>query len=255
MRTPATALDAARDLLHPAHLRTSASTAHGYLDVFAPSEGDSAPDRPTIAAAAMNTHALATVYERAWRPFAFSLATGLTTATERRNAVTDLRLRGEQRVLDVACGPGNFTRYLSDVLTGAGLAVGFDLSEPMLRRAVADNSGARVAYVRGDAGRLPFADETFDAVCCFGALYLMPDPFAAIDEMTRVLAPGGRIAVMTSYPGGPGVVRPAVVAAGNLVGVRMFDRDCLPQRFTDAGLVEVEQRIRRVVQYVNATKA
>ncbi len=46
---------------------------------------------------------------------------------------------------------------------------------------------------------LPFADATFDAVCCFGALYLMPEPFRVAREMVRVLRPGGRVAILTSY--------------------------------------------------------
>ncbi|MBD0322771.1 MAG: class I SAM-dependent methyltransferase, partial [Aldersonia sp.] len=183
--------------------------------------------------------------------------------TERRTAVTDLRLSGAQRLLDVACGPGNFTRSLSESLSadgGAvncntdGLAVGFDISGPMLRRAVVDNPGPMVAYARGDASRLPFAPGTFDAVCCFGALYLMPEPVEVLREMVRVLAPGGRIAVMTSYPGAHGPRRHAVGAVGQLVGVRMFERDTVPDLFADAGLVEIEQRLRGVVQYVNATK-
>ena len=67
--------------------------------------------------------------------------------------------------------------------------MGFDISEPMLTRAVLDNSGPRTCYVRGDARTLPFDDETFDAVCCFGALYLMPQPFRVAHEMVRVLSP------------------------------------------------------------------
>ncbi|WP_068277491.1 class I SAM-dependent methyltransferase [Aldersonia kunmingensis] len=247
-------VEAVRALLHPAQLRETVSTSGGYLDVLAAGEAPAEPERHSFAYNAMHSQALATVYERAWRPLAFTLATGLTTSTERRNAVADLHLSGEQRVLDVACGPGNFTHYLSERLSGDGVAVGFDISKPMLRRAVADNSGARVGYVRGDAGRLPFADNTFDAVCCFGALYLMPDPFTALDEMVRVLAPGGRIAIMTSYQGDVSALRPAVRAGSGLIGLRVFGRDTIPDVFAGAGLTDVEQRLRRVVQYVNATK-
>ena len=82
----------------------------------------------------------------------------------------------------------------------------------MLTRAVLDNSGPRTCYVRGDAGTLPFGDETFDAVCCFGALYLMPEPFRVAHEMVRVLRPGGRVAILTSYAGQPPPVRQAMTA-------------------------------------------
>jgi ubiquinone/menaquinone biosynthesis C-methylase UbiE len=249
-----TGVEAVRELLHPAQLRESVALSDGYLDVLAADEAPTEPERHSIAYQAMHSHALATVYERAWRPFAFTLATGLTTSTERRNAVADLRLGGEQRVLDVACGPGNFTQYLSERLSGNGVAVGFDISKPMLRRAVADKNGARVGYVRGDAGRLPFADNTFDAVCCFGALYLMPEPFAALHEMIRVLAPDGRIAIMTSYQGDVSALRPAVKAGSSVIGLRVFGRDTIPDIFAGANLTDIEQRLRRVVQYVNASK-
>ncbi|MBP1159456.1 ubiquinone/menaquinone biosynthesis C-methylase UbiE [Rhodococcus sp. PvR099] len=46
---------------------------------------------------------------------------------------------------------------------------------------------------------MPFDDGTFDAVCCYAALYLVPEPMTVVDEMIRVLSPGGRIAVMTGY--------------------------------------------------------
>lgn len=42
-------------------------------------------------------------------------------------------------------------------------------------------------------------DETFDAVCCFGALYLMPEPFRVAHEMVRTLRPGGWVAIFTTY--------------------------------------------------------
>ena len=52
---------------------------------------------------------------------------------------------------------------------------------------------APVGYVRGDAVELPFGAATFDAVSCYGALYLMDEPFDSLREMIRVLKPGGRI--------------------------------------------------------------
>ncbi|MGH3532536.1 MAG: class I SAM-dependent methyltransferase [Mycobacterium sp.] len=133
----------------------------------------------------------------------FYVASGITTGAEQRRAAEALRLSGAKRLLDVACGPGNFTGELARQLPAGGLAVGFDISEPMLTRAVLDNSAPGTCYIRGDARTLPFGDETFDAVCCFGALHLMPDPFRVADEMVRVLRPGGRVAILTSYAGNP----------------------------------------------------
>ncbi|MET7772498.1 class I SAM-dependent methyltransferase [Nocardia sp. NPDC005366] len=206
-----------------------------------------------LARRAMNAPALAAVYERAWRPTLFYLASGRTTAADRRYAVAALRLGGAQKVLDIACGPGNFTRYLSKRLTGSGRVVGVDYSEPMLARAVVDNAGPRVGYVRGDARRLPFADGTFDAVCCFGALYLIPDPLVATAEMVRVLAPGGRIAITTSHRADT-LFGHASRVVGGWSGLRVFDDDTFPDLFTELGLVDIDQRVHRLLQYVSATR-
>ena len=223
---------------------------HGFLDVLG--ESTSSP-APTLAQRAMNSPLVATVYERLWRPTAFYAASGVTTRAEQRRAASALQLSIARRLLDVACGPGNFTAPLAEELPDDGLAVGFDISEPMLTRAVLDNSTARTCYVRGDARSLPFPDETFDAVCCFGALYLIPEPFGVAREMVRVLRPGGRIAILTSYARGA-PLRYLLTGGARVIGLRMFDRQAFVDLFSSAGLVDVDQQTQRVLQFVAATK-
>lgn len=180
-----------------------------------------------LARRTMNAPALAAIYEKAWRPALFYLASGRTTAADRRDAVTTLRLDGSKKVLDIACGPGNFTRYLSNALDGDGFAIGLDYSAPMLARAVTDNGGPRVGYLRGDARTLPFADGTFDAVCCFGALYLIPDPIAATREMIRVLTPA---AASPSPPVTAPTTRPAARAVSSVAGADCVSSTTRPSR-------------------------
>ncbi|MFI6431974.1 hypothetical protein [Rhodococcus oryzae] len=72
--------------------------------------------------------------------------------------------------------------------------------------------------------------------------------------MIRVLSPGGRIAVMTSYGREHPLVRSALGLAAGTLGVRMYDRETLPDAFAAAGLIEVGQQIRGVTQFVNARK-
>lgn len=232
-------------------LDRSATVRHGFLDVLGESIASPAP---TLAQRAMNSALVATVYERLWRPVAFYAASGITTGAEQRRAAGALRLSGADRLLDVACGPGNFTGELAKRLPAGGLAVGFDISEPMLTRAVQDNSGPRTCYVRGDARSLPFGDETFDAVCCFGALYLMPEPFQVAAEMVRVLRPGGRVAILTSYAAQAAPLRQLMTGGARVIGLRMFDRHEFVDLFTSSGLVDVEQQTQRTLQFVTAGK-
>jgi SAM-dependent methyltransferase len=95
--------------------------------------------------------------------------------------------------LDVACGPG------SVVVAFAGhvrQAVGLDATEAMLQeaRGLAARSGVRnVAWRRGDAYALPFADGTFDIVSSRFAFHHLQEPARAFAEMVRVARPGGRI--------------------------------------------------------------
>jgi SAM-dependent methyltransferase len=98
--------------------------------------------------------------------------------------------------LDVGAGPGSITTALAHAAGPDGLALGVDISEPMLARAVHAAAGPQVGFLRADAQRLPFRDETFDVAVSIAVLQLIPDPAAALSEIARVLKPGGRLAVM-----------------------------------------------------------
>jgi ubiquinone/menaquinone biosynthesis C-methylase UbiE len=249
MGSNANPLQTTRDLLdRPATVR------HGFLDVLGEADSAEASRPSTLAQRAMNSPLVAGVYERLWRPLAFYVASGVTTGAEQRRAAEALGLAGAHLLLDIACGPGNFTGQLAQGLPDDGVAVGLDISVPMLTRAVLDNSGPRTCYVRGDAGTLPFADESFDAVCCFGALYLMPEPFRVAHEMVRVLRPGGRVAILTSYSGQPPPVRQVMNAGARVIGLKMFERDAFTDLFTSSGLIDVQQQTQRTLQFVAAGK-
>lgn len=244
------ALDRVRALLDPDRLDREPSDSAGYLDLLAPDSGQPR----TLAQQAMHSGLVAAVYQRWWRP-TFTAALGLgTMGREHESALSALEISGADRVLDVACGPGNFTRVFGEQLSQDGVAVGLDASAPMLTKAVADNSSPRVGYIRGDARRLPFADRTFDAVCCYAALYLVPEPYTVLSELMRVLAPGGRLAVMTSYRGGLEPLRTAQTVVGWTTGLRMFDRNDITGVLRSAGLVDIRQRVTGLAQAVSARR-
>ncbi len=224
----------------------------GYIDLLDPS----VPARRKLAQRAMHSPLVAAIYERIWRPIMVAVMSlhGMSISAERERAAAAMHLGGEQRVLDVACGPGNFTSFFADRLRGHGFVIGLDHSLPMLERAIRDNSGSRAVYMRADALSLPFNDRAFNVVCCFAALHLIPEPFAVLHEMVRVLSPGGRIAVMTTYGRESSVTRKGLELGAMICGVRVFDRTTMPAFFAAAGLVDIDQQLRGISQFVTARR-
>ena len=107
-----------------------------------------------------------------------------------------LALRAGLNVLDVGCGTGDFLRLLAP-LVSPGKAVGLDLSETMIAEAVqrsTENAG-NLSFRVGSALELPFQAETFDRVLATQVLLHLPDPWKALAEMKRVLAPSGLICI------------------------------------------------------------
>jgi len=96
-------------------------------------------------------------------------------------------------VLDVATGTARLPLALLRRLQFDGQIVALDLSLKMLRLAEQKLGphGDCVTLIRQDAMQLPFPDETFDAVTCLEALEFLPSPKRALNEMVRVLRPGG----------------------------------------------------------------
>lgn len=104
-------------------------------------------------------------------------------------------LRPGDAVLDVACGTGVVAREAARRLDDPGKVAGLDCNDGML--AVARRIAPDIDWRLGQAESLPFNDAAFDVVACQFALMFFEDRVAALDEMWRVLKPGGRLAVAT----------------------------------------------------------
>jgi SAM-dependent methyltransferase len=152
--------------------------------------------------------------------------------------------------LDVGSGPGNVTAALGRAAGPGGLALGVDISAPMLARAVRAEAGPNVGFVRADAQRLPFRDESVDALVSMAMLQLIPDPAVALAEMVRVLRSGRRMAVMVPTAG------PAARLIGVLpnAGARVFDDDEIGDTLESLGLVGVRTKTIGTIQWVRGRR-
>jgi ubiquinone/menaquinone biosynthesis C-methylase UbiE len=167
---------------------------NGYLDLH---PGDPEPVPPIQHL--MQSTPIVAVYEGLWRPIGYFIASKHSFPKD-VNRIASLIQRRHGLILDLACGPGNFTRHIAR-LAPESIVVGFDLSPQMLERAVRLTAKERlhnVYYMRGSALSLPFKPECFDAVTCCGALQLFRDQDQAVGEIARVLKTHGDFVCQTT---------------------------------------------------------
>lgn len=127
---------------------------------------------------------------------------------ERERLLDSLNLKGSEMVLDVGCGRGLLLIGAAKRLK-TGKAFGVDIwqtvdqsgnqPETTLENAQAEGVAERVELRTGDARELPFPDHTFDVIVSSLALHNIYDPAGrekAVREISRVLRPGGRVAIL-----------------------------------------------------------
>ena len=159
-----------------------------------------------------------------------------------RQFFAPLALSRGLEVLDVGCGTGDFLRLLAPIVF-PGKAVGLDLSETMIAEAVqrsAENL-KNLSFRVGNALELPFQAGSIDRVLATQVLLHIPDPWRALAEMKRVLAPSGQLCI-TEIDWGTVVVQ----SSDNKLGRRFSELACrelrnaliirdLPGRLRDLG--------------------
>jgi ubiquinone/menaquinone biosynthesis C-methylase UbiE len=126
----------------------------------------------------------------------FSLS---TRAAEAARLVALASPRGDELALDLACGPGTFTRAFAPRVK---FIHGLDITPALLdqaRAAAAKDHLANCVFECGDAYSLPYAAERFDLAACAYALHHLEHPAAAMQELARVVRRGGSLALVDIF--------------------------------------------------------
>ncbi len=198
-------------------------------------------------------------YEPLWRRRSLTLLTGGEFPNERELAV----IRNLARVdrgglyLDLGCSAGLYCRDLATTLGDRGDAIGIDISPSMLKEAArhtrSPRAGAIPSLVRADAETLPFADGSFAGAVCGGSLNEFGNPARVLRETHRLLAPGGRLAIM-------GLLR-AATPRGRLLqrflstgGIRFFEPAQVTSLLDHAGFDPDPLEVHNVVFFAGATR-
>ncbi len=137
-----------------------------------------------------------------WAPF--YNPTHSWTLPKRRAARLALDLKPGDRVLDLACGTGLNFPHLRELVGEGGQVVGVDLTPAMLdiaRKQIKGSDWKNVEVREADAANLPFPDASFDKVIISFALTIIPESLKAIEEVRRVLVPGGRFVALEMRAG------------------------------------------------------
>ena len=156
----------------------------------------------------------------------------------RDEAIEWLDIGPEDRVLDIGCGTGFATEGL---LQQTEYVYGLDQSPHQLSKAY-EKFGKRgpVQFHKGDAERLPFADDTFDVVWSSGSIEYWPNPVDALAECRRVGKPGGTVLIV-----GPDYPNNTIFQKMADAIMLFYDEEEADRMFSEAGFETFEHRIQQ----------
>src|ERR1043165_7520812 len=148
------------------------------------------------------------------------------------------------RILDLGCGTGIVARVLRERLGGGAHLTGIDVNAGMLAKA--RSIAPDITWIEGNALALPVADRSFELVLAQQVLQFTPDRAAAVREIRRVLAPGGRVLAATWRPR---TKQPLFDALGKIAEKHLgpdndkrmsLDGDALRALFEAAGFTDIK---------------
>jgi ubiquinone/menaquinone biosynthesis C-methylase UbiE len=111
-----------------------------------------------------------------------------------------LNIKPGRKIVDVGCGPGDFTRQLARLSNQKASILGIDSNEKSIQAATTDTKKARlsqsVCYKLGDVYKIPLEDSYADLACCRTLLMHLTEPRKAVKEMVRVTKTGGSVVAL-----------------------------------------------------------
>lgn len=136
---------------------------------------------------------------------------GKTASMERHHApitlpvIERMGISEGDRVLDLGCGSGWTARRMAGLVGPRGLVVGVDISDAMIKEAQEHPEVARnVRYLCAPAEHIPWSNDFFTHVLSVESFYYYPDQRLVLDELRRIVAPGGKIfLLMCIFEGHP----------------------------------------------------
>lgn len=195
---------------------------------------------------------VAPIYARLWKPLVLGALSGGGFEKELAGVLALRRPALDEWVLDLGCGPGNFTTALAKLAT-SGFVVGLDLAYPMLQegsRAARSAGAANVAFLQGNAQRLPIRRESVSLVNFCGTLHILPQPELALREVAAILRPGGTLVGMTLVTADSWGLRLLAGFFNRFLHFRFFRFDQVEQLMEQAGLrLEAHVRARLIVLF------
>jgi ubiquinone/menaquinone biosynthesis C-methylase UbiE len=153
-----------------------------------------------------------------------------------------LELRSDDQLLEVGCGGGTF---LALALASGCEAKAIDHSSDMVALAGQRNDAAcragRLEVIHAHAERLPFVAEQFTCAATTNAFFFLQDPTRALQELSRVLRPAGRLAIHTTAPDPPPWMAPPLIAQQmNFYTDEQLGHMTRSAGFIDVGIVRLD---------------
>jgi ubiquinone/menaquinone biosynthesis C-methylase UbiE len=157
----------------------------------------------------------------------------------------ELHLGDNDSVLDIGCGSGMAIEMINTIVT-QGHVVGIDYSPVMIKQAIKRNKLAieqgKTEIYEGNVSALPFDDASFDKICAIETFYFWPDPPKNLQEVKRVIRPGG-IAAFAMEISKEGINKSAILDNAQRLKFPIYSGQEMKSLLSTAGFVDISYKV------------